>query len=112
MAEGVRVLTSSPLTPEEKARLDELGLSPDVLEPVYIGPTFKKTDDGAWAIPSKTIGWQILGWCSTRLNALTGGGRWQFTPEQARFLLHWYAVDGEGRFVHRKAVMQRLKGAG
>jgi phage terminase large subunit-like protein len=32
--------------------------------------------------------------------------------EQLRFLLWWYAVDGQGRFVYRKGVLQRLKGWG
>lgn len=32
--------------------------------------------------------------------------------EQLRFLLWWYAVDEQGRFVYRKGVLQRLKGWG
>ena len=100
------------LTNEERERLDELGLDESVLTPSYIGPTWQKNDDGSWFLPERTLGWDILGWCATRINALSGEGRWQFTPEQARFILHFYAVNGKGRFVNRKAVMQRLKGAG
>lgn len=102
------------MTPSKEAldRLEELGLDESVLKPTYIGPTWQKNPDGSWRLPEKTLGWQILGWCSTRINALQGGGRWKFTPEQARFILWFYAVDDEGRFIYRKAVMQRLKGAG
>jgi phage terminase large subunit-like protein len=40
------------------------------------------------------------------------GGRWQFTPEQERFVLWWYAVDENGRFSYRTGCLQRLKGWG
>src|SRR5690606_35107901 len=36
----------------------------------------------------------------------------QFTMEQARFLLWWYAVREDGRFLYRDGVFQRLKGHG
>lgn len=102
------------MTPSQEAldRLAELDLDVSVLEPTYIGPTWEKNPDGSWHLPELTLGYQILGWCATRINALTGGGRWKFTPEQARFILWFYAIDRDGRFTYRKAVMQRLKGAG
>src|SRR5690348_2730254 len=40
------------------------------------------------------------------------GGPWRFTPEQLRFVLWWYAVDEDGRFVYRTGVLQRMKGWG
>ncbi|MFE5663395.1 terminase [Streptomyces niveus] len=89
------------LTPEEI----------DLLEPTFIGPTWQKDPYGRWALPTKTLGWQIAGWCSEWLRS-EEGGPWKFTREQLRFVLHWYAVDDSGRFTNRKGVLQRMKGWG
>ncbi|MFJ3775234.1 terminase [Streptomyces sp. NPDC090075] len=89
------------LTPEEI----------DLLEPTFIGPTWQKDAFGRWVLPSKTLGWQIAGWCSEWLRS-EDGGPWKFTREQLRFVLHWYAVDDNGRFLNRKGVLQRMKGWG
>ncbi|MGW8953490.1 terminase [Streptomyces sp. NPDC055709] len=89
------------LTPEEI----------DLLEPTFIGPTWQKDAFGRWVLPGKTLGWQIAGWAAEYLLA-EGGGPWKFTREQLRFVLHWYAVDDDGRFTHRKGVLQRMKGWG
>ena len=32
------------------------------------------------------------------------------TNEQKRFILWWYAIDADGKFVFREGVLQRLKG--
>lgn len=79
-------------------------------EPVKIGPTWQ-IDGGHWVLPEATLGWDVLGWCGTELQ-LALGEPWRFTLEQARFVLHWYAVDEHGRWVDRDAVLQRLKGWG
>lgn len=89
------------LTPEEI----------DLLEPTFIGPTWQKDAFGRWVLPSKTLGWEIAGWCSEWLRS-EDGGPWKFTREQLRFVLHWYAVDDNGRFTNRKGVLQRMKGWG
>lgn len=73
-----------------------------------LGRTWKVHDDGSWVLPERTLGWQILGWCSSYLKN-EDGDPWRFTPEQARFLLHWYALDERGRFKYRTGVLQRLK---
>lgn len=83
----------------------------DALEPILLGPTWRKHLDGSWVLPEHTLGWQIAGWCAEYLRN-DQGGPWKFTPEQLRFILWWYAVDGDGRFVYRKGVLQRLKGWG
>jgi hypothetical protein len=75
------------------------------------GNTWKVNDDGSWYLPEKTLGWQILGWCSAYLRN-DKDEQWVFTKEQARFILWWYAVDDRGRFIYRKGVLQRLKGWG
>ncbi|MFC4089346.1 terminase [Micromonospora sp. GCM10011541] len=82
-----------------------------LLEPTYLGPTWQTRDDGSWLLPQHTLGWQIAGWCAEYLLA-EDGGPWKFTPEQLRFILWWYAVDRDGRFIYRTGVLQRLKGWG
>lgn len=92
----------SEFTPEELA----------IIEPVKIGPTWMKDPTtNKWILPEKTLGWQIAGWCAEWLKA-EDGGPWKFTREQLRFILWWYAVDDNGRFIYRKAVLQRMKGWG
>ena len=80
-------------------------------EPVKIGPTWQTTPDGHWLLPEATIGWDVLGWVGTNLQHGLGQP-WRFTLEQARFLLWWYAVDEQGRWLYRDGVLQRLKGWG
>jgi hypothetical protein len=81
------------------------------VEPVLIGPTWQRGEDGKWIFPSRSLGWQAIQWAGEWLQHETGKP-WRYTPEQARFLLHWYAVDDSGRFLYRDGVLQRLKGWG
>ncbi|MCZ0973154.1 terminase [Streptomyces albulus] len=39
---------------------------------------------------------------------------WRFTPEQKRFLVHYYSTDPENshKWVYRRAILQRMKGHG
>jgi len=83
---------------------------PVAWNPVRIGPTWQ-TDGRHWLLPEHTLGWGFLAWCGRWLQESRGVG-WRFTLEQARFLLHWYAVDEAGRFLYRDGVFQRLKGHG
>ncbi|MFE7124041.1 terminase [Streptomyces sp. NPDC057617] len=83
----------------------------EALEPTFLGPTWLKNPDDSWKLPKHTLGWQIAGWCAEYLEA-EHGGPWRFTSEQLRFVLWWYAIDDNGRFVYRKGVLQRLKGWG
>jgi hypothetical protein len=87
----------------------------EALEHTFIGPSWTRGPLGNYLTPEdlglKTLGWQIAAWCTKYLNGLDGG-RWQFTNEQFRLLLWWYAVDENGRFAYRKGVLQRLKGWG
>ncbi|OKI45104.1 terminase [Micromonospora sp. CB01531] len=96
------VAVAPPPMTEEEIRL---------LHPTYLGPTWMTREDGSWHLPERTIGWQIAGWCAEYLLA-EDGGPWRFTPEQLRFILWWYAVDEDGRFIHRTGVLQRMKGWG
>jgi hypothetical protein len=76
------------------------------LEPVRLGPL---------GLPELTLGWDALAWTSAFLRQPDGpdaGGPWVFTDEQARFVLWWYAIDRQGRFIYRRGMFRRLKGHG
>lgn len=89
--------------------LDE-ATPPDHLryEPVKLGPTWEWSD--GWVLPEATLGWDVLAWCGMWLRHRQKP--WQFTLEQARFILWYYAVDADGQFVYHSAALQRLKGWG
>ncbi|MEF9521266.1 terminase [Streptomyces sp. RB13] len=85
---------------------------PDVVEPSTLGPTWKRGPDGKFVLPEYTLGWQCLAWTKTYLQHYVGKA-WQYTAEQARLTLWWYAMDPEtNRFLWRDGVIQRLKGHG
>lgn len=80
-----------------------------VWEPVKIGPTWRW--DNGWDLPRLSLGWRVLGWCGKWLRDKKGNP-WQFTPEQTRFILWYFALDESGDFLYHSAVLQRLKGWG
>jgi hypothetical protein len=85
---------------------------PDVVEPFTLGPTWKRGPDGRFLLPEYTLGWHCLAWTKTYLQHYVGRP-WQYTPEQARLTLWWYAMDPvTNRFLYRDGVIQRLKGHG
>lgn len=68
-------------------------------------------------VPKRTLGWGVLKWCSEFLvNPDSRGGvkgeRWIFKPDQARFILWFYAVDEDGEWIYRRAYRERAKGTG
>lgn len=66
-------------------------------------------------LPKHSLGWGILDWCSTYLaqpDDSDMGDAWIFSDEQAMFIVWFYAVDHTGRFIYRKAVLERPKGWG
>lgn len=66
-------------------------------------------------LPELTLGWDILQWGSDYLAQPDGfnkGDRWIYTPEQARFILWYYAIDEYGRFLYNRALLGRPKGWG
>jgi hypothetical protein len=77
-------------------------------EPVRIGPTWQW--DNGWLLPEASLGWEFMAWCGMWLRGKKGP--WQFTPEQARFLLWFFALESDGQFSYHSAVLQRLKGWG
>lgn len=57
----------------------------------------------------------VFEWCQEYVRQPDGpdaGERWQFTPEQIRFLHFLYAVDDRGRFLWSRSVLRRAKGWG
>ncbi len=64
---------------------------------------------------SRTLGWAILEWTANWLEQPDGpsaGERWRYTPEQMRTLCRWYEIDEHGKFIFRRGVYRRMKGAG
>ncbi len=86
---------------------------PAAVEPVCIGPTWQRSrrHPSGYRYPKRTLGWSALYWAFEWLQLPTGEP-WLCTPEQERFVCHWYAVDSRGRFLYRDGVLQRLKGWG
>lgn len=80
-------------------------------EPVKIGPTWQYDPDRGWNLPRFTLGWRVLAWCGHWLKD-KHGRPWQFTAEQTRFVLWYFALDESGAFLFHSAVLQRLKGWG
>ena len=80
-----------------------------------IGPTRQRRPDGRYLEPERTLGYAAIDWAQDYLLQPDGpdaGEPWRFTNEQARFLLHWYSVDQEGRFIYRAGMLRRFKGWG
>lgn len=66
-------------------------------------------------IPKRTLGREIIAWGNTFLAQPDGehkGETWNYSREQARFILWYYALDDRGRFIYRRALLARPKGWG
>ena len=60
-----------------------------------------------------SLGWELLEWLSEVLPSPNDPDQpLIFTPEQARLLIRWYAVDEQGRFIFRRGCSRRSKGWG
>jgi len=62
-----------------------------------------------------TLGVDVIDWMETWLTQADGpnaGEPFRLTTEQKHFLLHYYALDSQGRFAYRRAVLRRPKGHG
>lgn len=89
---------------------------PDNWEPVVIGPTWTKTEDGkSYVLPELTLGWECARFAAKWLQIDDGEGNlkpFQMTNEQLRFVLWFYAIDESGKFLYQRSLLQRLKGWG
>ena len=66
-------------------------------------------------IPELTLGYEALVWAGTYLrhtNGIRAGKSWEFTREQARFVLWFYAVDETGRWLFDRGDRRLAKGSG
>lgn len=66
-------------------------------------------------IPDLTLGWEVARWASKYLkhpNGARSGQRWELVDSQLRFLLWWYAVDEDGRWLFHHGVRRLAKGSG
>lgn len=79
-------------------------------EPVRIGPSWQYRESG-WVLPEWSLGWNQLAWAGKWLRNKKGAP-WQYTMEQARFILWYLAVDEGGLPLFHSAVIQRIKGWG
>ncbi len=63
----------------------------------------------------RSLGGLAIAWSETHLVQPDGpnaGDPWRFTPEQERFLIWWYSVDGTGRWKYNRGILRRAKGWG
>ena len=84
-------------------------------QPWVIGPTWQRGEDGKFVLPEYSLGWGVINWLYEYV--LTPGGPdagqpFMPTLEQARFIVWWYAVDENGRWLYRSGTLRRLKGWG
>lgn len=65
--------------------------------------------------PTRSLGYQIIRWAEDKIRQPDGsnaGGPWRFTPEQKRYILWFYAIDDEGKWLYRTGSLRRSKGWG
>jgi hypothetical protein len=62
-----------------------------------------------------TIGYDVLAWAEEFLaqpDGITAGEPWRWTPNQARIVAWWYAVDEHGQWLYRRGQIVLPKGSG
>ncbi len=67
------------------------------------------------ALPDLTLGYEAAAWAMRNLrhpNGSRAGQPWRFTEGQLDFLLHWYGVDENGRWLYQHGVRRLAKGSG
>lgn len=82
--------------------------------PYVTGKAWSRNPDGSWELPERTLGWEVVGWVSEYVHDPNSDHEkpFIFTLEQLRWVLWWFAVDENGRFIYRTSVLQRMKGWG
>ena len=76
-------------------------------EPHFVGPTWRKLKSGGWYLPKHSLGWGVLNWLAEYVKTPGGdnaGEMFMPTLEQARFIIWWYAVNEDGRYLARNQV--------
>lgn len=67
-------------------------------------------DDLADLPPS--LGWDLIEWAEQWLVHHVTGEPWRFTKAQKRWLVLWYAIKPNGKWLYRRGVNRRAKGVG
>lgn len=83
--------------------------------PHITGPTWRRYRDGGFYLPEHSLGWGVINWLAEYVRQPGGSAAGELflpTLEQARFIVWWYAIDEDGRFIYRDGVLRRLKGWG
>lgn len=65
--------------------------------------------------PRETLGYEVIRWCSKYIVQPDGdraGQPWQFTKEQLRFVLWFYAINPDGGWRFSAGTLRRAKGWG
>jgi hypothetical protein len=65
--------------------------------------------------PKFTLGWEAANWAEHTLRQPNGpraGQLFRFTTDQLRFVLWWYAMDRNGRWLYHHGVRRLAKGSG
>ena len=115
---GLGVSVAEKKTIKQLMDTDDDELTDDELKikyaPVHYGPVWERGEDGRFILPEHTLGWQIAEWCTDYLNPLDSSQEvFTFTLEQLRFVLWWYAIDENGKFLYpTHGMLQRIKGWG
>lgn len=102
--------------------------SPDSAE---LPPGYYTDDTGAWltlpwpgdralpwhaderlALLPPSLGWGVIAWAQSRLVHHLTGEPWAYTSAQKRFLVLWYALRPDGKWLYRSGVKRGAKGTG
>lgn len=59
-----------------------------------------------------SLGWDLIEWAEQWLVHHLTGEPWRFTKSQKRFMVLWFAVRRNGKWVYRRGVNRRSKGNG
>ena len=78
-------------------------------------PPEERLDTLPPGVPDLTLGWEALAWAAKYLkhpNGIRARKPWKFTRRQARFVLWFYAVGPDGKWLFYNAFRRLAKGSG
>ncbi|ABS03209.1 hypothetical protein [Kineococcus radiotolerans] len=83
----------------------------------WISSPWPEDPEAKALIVRQSLGPSLIDWAEGRgdgpgLTHYLTGDQWRFTPGQKRFLILWYWVNEDGRFVYRSGVKRGSKGTG
>lgn len=78
-------------------------------------PPEERLDTLPPGVPDLTLGWEALAWAAKYLkhpNGIRAGLPWVYTERQARFILWFYAIDENGKWLFYNSFRRLAKGSG